>query len=129
MKTFQQFCEDASYLNEFVNTQKILNPIKQTVKNIAQSPVGRFASGAIRLGSRGEGAVGVVNPKTGPLEKLVSGVQAVAPPGVSDAAAALRYTAMQSKPVKKIDTAMQKQHTIAYKLNPQGYAQMAARSF
>lgn len=129
MKTFKKFCEDASYLNEFVSTQKIINPIKQTVRNISQSPVGRFASGAIRLGSRGEGALGVVNPRTGPLEKLVSGIQAVAPPGVSDAAAALRYTAMQSKPFKKVDATMQKHHRNAYKLNPQGYAQMASGSF
>lgn len=125
MKTFQQFCEDSTYLNEFVSSKNI----KQSVKNITQSPIGRFASRAIRLGSRGEGALGVVDPKTGPLEKLVSGVQAVAPPGVSDVAAGLRYTAMQSKPVKKVDAAMQKHHTNAYKLNPRGYARMAAGSF
>lgn len=125
MKTFQQFCEDSTYLNEFVSSKNI----KQSIKNIAQSPVGRFASKVIRLGSRGEGALGVVDPKTGPLEKLVSGVQAVAPPGVSDVAAGLRYTAMQSKPVKKVDAAMQKHHTNAYKLNPQGYARMASGSF
>lgn len=129
MKTFQQFCEQAYQLDEFIDTKKVLKPIIQTVKNITQSPTGRFARRAIQIASRGEGVAGVVSPRTGPLEKLAAGVQAVAPPGVSDAAASLRYTAMQSKPFKKVDTAMQRYHKNAYKLNPQGYVQMATGSF
>jgi len=129
MKTFQQFCDQVYQLDEFIDTKKVLKPITQTVKNITQSPAGRFAGRAIQIASRGEGVAGVVSPRTGPLEKLTAGVQAVAPPGVSDVAAALRYTAMQSKPFKKVDTAMQRHHKNAYKLNPQGYAQMASGSF
>jgi len=125
MKTFQQFCEDSYQLNEFIDNKNI----KQTVKNIAQSPVGRFTSRALRLVSRGEGVLGVTDPKTGPLERLTAGVQAVAPPGISDAAAALRYTLMQSKPFKEVDTKVQRHHTNAYKLNPSGYAKAAAGSF
>lgn len=148
MKTFNEFCEDAYQLDEFVNPKDIKstlskvksavtnNPITRTASRVVSNPIvrtgGRVVGGALNVAfNRALGAEKATtdDPNIGPIEKGLGASSAITPPGVSQATG-IAHNVIGSVPtLQKVDRRIGKEHEKAYKANPQAYTQMLGRSF
>lgn len=138
MKTFQQFCEDAYQLNEVSSTATVRNPIQRGLSTLSKSPIinnpvtrtaVKIAGPVLGFTNRLYNADKSRNSNLGPLERTVSALAAVTPPGPSNL---LSYgsAGMEMIPgLRKFDKTIIPAHEKAYKANPQGYIQMLGRSF
>lgn len=125
MKTFKQFYAEVYDLQEL----DVKGALQSASKSpLVRNPLTKTLWRAIGPAARAAGAVKAASPSTsGPIGRAYGAAVAATPPAVSNV---LQWVDPTEDPrVKKVDKAIQKQHTKAYQSNPTGYTQMLGRSF